>query len=119
MSSREHRADRRVRPLADRQARKGHGAPFYVLVFITAVLVLNALVGDHGAIAMRRAQREYEQAQAQLSKAKDENAQLRDQMLRLKTDQATIEDLARSELGLIKRGEVVFIIKDLPPAGKK
>ncbi len=119
MPSPEQPADRRVRPLADRQARKGHGTPFYVLVFITAVLVLNALFGEHGAIAMRRAQLEYEQAQAELSKARDENTQLRDEMQRLKTDQATIEDLARSELGLIKRGEVVFIIRDLPPPGKK
>ncbi|MGE5357554.1 MAG: FtsB family cell division protein [Bacteroidales bacterium] len=108
-----------MRHLADRHARKGHGAPFYALVFITAVLVLNALFGDHGAIAMRRAQREYEQAQAEVAKAREENGQLLEQKRRLKSDEATIEDLARRDLGLIKRGEVIFFIKDVPPTGRK
>ena len=32
------------------------------------------------------------------------------------THPAAIEEVARRELGLIKPGEKVFIIKDLPPA---
>ena len=34
-------------------------------------------------------------------------------MGRLNEDPATIESLARQELGLIKPGEIVFILKDM------
>jgi cell division protein FtsB len=34
----------------------------------------------------------------------------------LKEDPAAIEEVARRELGLIKPGERLFILKDVPPA---
>ena len=48
-----------------------------------------------------------------------ENAQLREEARRLREDPTAIEELARRELGLIKPGEKVFIIKDVPPPGAK
>jgi cell division protein FtsB len=117
MAGREE-TERRVRTVSERRAHKGHGTLFYVLAFITAALVLNVLFGDHGVLAMIRAHHELEQMQADLAHARDENARLREDMRRL-YEPATIEDVARNELGLIKRGEVVFIIKDLPAAGPR
>ena len=38
---------------------------------------------------------------------------LRDMARRLREDPAAIEEQARRELGLIKPGEVLFIVKDL------
>ncbi len=43
---------------------------------------------------------------------------LREEMRRLNEDPATIESLARQELGLIRPGEIVFILKDLKEATK-
>ena len=40
----------------------------------------------------------------------------REQVRRLTEDPSAIEEIARRELGLIRPGERVFIIKDLPPA---
>ena len=39
----------------------------------------------------------------------------REEARRLREDPSAIEDLARRELGLIKPGEKLFIVKDIPP----
>ncbi len=109
----DQRADRPRTTTTERQARGGHGTAFYVLVFITAVLVLNALFGDKGVLAMMQARRQYEQLNAEVQRQKAENARLREQARRLRDDPKTIEDLARRELGLIKPGEKLFIITDV------
>ncbi len=88
--------------------------PFYLLLFVTAVLVMNAVLGDKGLLALSRAQRQYDLMLADLDRAREENARLREQVRRLREDPATIEDIARRELNLIKPGEKVFIIRDLP-----
>jgi cell division protein FtsB len=108
-------AARPSRTTTERHARKGHGTVFYVLVFITAVLVLNALFGDKGVLAMMQARRDHARLNAEFQRQKDENAQLREKARRLRGDPATIEDLARRELGLIRPGEKLFIITDIPP----
>ena len=102
------------RTITERHARKGHGTVFYLLVFITAVLVLNAVFGDKGVLAMMKAQRDYARLDAEVTRQKEDNAQLREKVRRLRDDPATIEDLARRELGLIRPGEKLFTIIDVP-----
>ncbi len=111
----EQQPDRRVRTITERHARKGHGTAFYVLVFVTAVLVLNALFGEKGLLAMMRARREYNLLNAEVTRLRQENAKLGDKVRRLRDDPATIEDLARRKLGLIRPGEKMFTITDVPP----
>ncbi len=106
----------RVRPITERGARRGHGTVFYALVFVTAVLVLNAVFGDKGVLAMVRARREYNQLSAEVERARARNRDLAEKVRRYREDPATIEDLARRELGLIHPGETLFIITDVPPA---
>ena len=45
--------------------------------------------------------------------AETDNAELREMARRLREDPAAIEEQARRELGLIKPGEVLFIVKDI------
>jgi cell division protein FtsB len=85
-----------------------------LLLFVALVIVVDGLVGDRGLLAMMRARREYDSAAASLSRQRAENARLREQAQRLREDPAAIEEIARGELGLIKPGERVFIIKDVP-----
>ena len=87
----------------------------YLLVFVTAVLVVDALVGEKGLIAMMKARQEYRTLEQSLAHARAENAQLRDEARRLREDPAAIEEIARRELGLIKPGEKLFIVKDVRP----
>jgi cell division protein FtsB len=59
-----------------------------------------------------RARRKYQEVAASLDTLRQENAKLREDMRRLNEDPATIEGVAREELGLIRPGEIVFILKD-------
>jgi cell division protein FtsB len=84
-----------------------------LLVFVTLVLVVDALIGDKGLVESRRARRRYEEVAGSLAALQRDNARLRDEMRRLNEDPATIESVAREQLGLIRPGEVVFILKDV------
>ncbi len=80
------------------------------------MIVVDGLVGDRGLLAMLRARHEYDELAATIARQRSENARLREEARRLKDDPGAIEEVARRELGLIKPGERVFIIKDIPPA---
>lgn len=85
-----------------------------LLLFFAVVIVVDGLVGDRGLLAMIRARREYDTAAQSLARQRAENAKLREQAQRLREDPAAIEEIARGELGLIRPGERVFIIRDVP-----
>ena len=87
-----------------------------LLVFVTLVLVINALVGERGLMETLRAGRQHQELVGSIERLRVENARLRDEARRLRTDPATIEALARQELGLIKPGEMLFIIKEAKSA---
>ena len=87
----------------------------YVLVFIACVLMVDALVGDKGLLVMLEARQQQRLLEQALEEARAENARLREEARRLREDPAAIEEIARRELGLIKPGERLFIIKDIGP----
>lgn len=86
-----------------------------LLLFFAAVIVVDAMVGDQGLLVMLRARRQHDELAAAIASQQAENRRLRDQVRRLTEDPAAIEEVARRELGLIRPGEKVFIIKDLKP----
>ena len=87
-----------------------------LLAFVTLVLVINALVGERGLMQTLQARKEHQELVIAIERIRGENARLRDEVRRLNSDPATIEALARQELGLIKPGEMLFIVKDAKPA---
>ncbi|HTH02017.1 MAG TPA: septum formation initiator family protein [Vicinamibacterales bacterium] len=89
-----------------------------LLIFVTLVLVVDALIGEKGLMQSMNARRQYRQLQGSLEELRRENAALREEMRRLNEDPATIESLAREDLGLIRPGEIVFILKDLEDGTK-
>jgi cell division protein FtsB len=95
--------------------RRRRRAVQYVLVLIGCVIVVDALVGEKGLLAMRKARQQYHALETALASEKSENARRREEARRLNEDPTAIEDLARRELGLIKPGEKLFILKDVPP----
>ncbi len=82
-------------------------------VAFAIVLMVDAIVGDRGLLAQRQARRQYETLSKALVVKRRENARLQEEARRLKDDPSAIEELARRELGLIRTGERVFILKDL------
>lgn len=87
----------------------------YLLVAIGCVLLIDALVGDKGLLAMLQARALYRELEQSLTDARADNERLRDEAQRLRDEPAAIEEIARGELGLIRPGERLFIVKDVPP----
>jgi len=86
-----------------------------LLVFASVVIAIDALFGDRGLLAMTEARQKYRDIVQSLADARSENARLREEARRLQEDPTAIEELARRELGLMKPGERLFIIRDVPP----
>jgi cell division protein FtsB len=95
--------------------RRGRRLVRYVLGFVTVVLVIDAVVGEKGLLALLKARRDFSAVQHALEQARVENAQLREDARRLREDPTAIEEMARRELGLIKPGEKLFIVKEAAP----
>lgn len=90
----------------------------YALAFVTVILVVDALVGERGLLDTMRARRQYSEAAAALAQKRQENARLREEIHRLLDDPAHIEAVAREDLGLMRPGEVLFIVHDQKPPAK-
>ncbi len=82
--------------------------------FLGAALFLNALIGQNGYFERRRQEQHYRGEVAKLAAMRSENHRIRSVARALKSDPATIEDRARRNLGLMKPGEVLFIVTDVP-----
>jgi cell division protein FtsB len=96
-------------------ANRGRRVARYVLAFVTVVLVIDAIVGEKGLVALLKARRDFEAIEVSLAQARAENARLREKARRLREDPSAIEEIARRELGLIKPGETLFIVRDAQP----
>lgn len=91
----------------------------YLLAFFGSVLVINALVGDKGVLQMLKKRQESQLLDQAIAAARARNAEMRTQIQQIKHDDAALEELARKDLGLIKPGEKLFIIRDAPPADQR
>ncbi|MGE3843979.1 MAG: septum formation initiator family protein [Vicinamibacterales bacterium] len=86
----------------------------YALLFVAAALVVNALIGDRGLTALLKAKREHAQLHQSLIRVRQENARIGDEVRRLGSDPKAIELAARENLGLARKDELLFIVRDAP-----
>ena len=94
--------------------RRGRRAIEYGLLLIGCILFVDALVGEKGLLETVKKRQEFQTLEQSIQRSREENAQLREEAQRLRSDPMAIEDLARRELGLIRQGEHLFILKDRP-----
>ena len=80
------------------------------LAFVTSAVVADSLIGERGFAARVRAAHEYTRATHALRAIENENAGLREQIRRLQSDPTMIEAVGREELGLIRPGELLFVM---------
>ena len=99
---------------SSRKGQRGYRPILIVLGFVVCFLVANGIVGEHGAVAVLRARAQNAELSQSVSRLRAENERLREERRRLESDPAAIEEIARRELGLLKPGEKLFIIKDVP-----
>lgn len=115
MGVRIRRAKQAARPSARKAAPKQTffqrwGGTIFVLVLMA--LVAHVLFGEHGFLAMRRAQQEVEKLRQDIAQLNAGNTQLSKEIQALKSDPQLIERIAREEMGLARHGELIF---KLPP----
>jgi cell division protein FtsB len=86
-----------------------------LLVSLTiAVVAFVVLVGLPEFFSLLDARNRVHTQAAEIARRRQDNAGLRVRIQSLREDPAAIEDVARRELGMFRRGEVLFIIKNVP-----
>jgi len=115
-------ADGPLRPERLRPPRRGLRRPWWRwvrggLAFLVATVALTALVGDRGVFETMRVKREQEALAASIAALKRENASMAEQIRRLRSDPRAVEEAARRDLGYLRRGELVFLVKDVATPG--
>jgi cell division protein FtsB len=98
-------------PVTPRRREAARRAAQMLLGFVLTAVLVNALVGERGVLQLWRARAEYRQLDRSIQALKAENAALLERARQLRDDPRAIEQLAREELGLIHKGEVVAIVK--------
>ena len=88
----------------------------YVLLLVAILLVANAIVGERGLVALFRANQEHARQQQVIDALHAENGRLHRYAQALAGEPRVIEDVARRELGLMKPGEQLFILRDTEAA---
>ena len=86
-----------------------------VLFLVVAFAIANAVGGARGLTAFRDASSSFTTLSEAVTRLRQENDALRERARRLREDSAAVEDVARQELGLIRPGEKLFILRDQPP----
>ena len=85
----------------------------HIVLFAASALLVNGLIGDRGLMETLRARRAYAAAAQDLARLRQLNAALRERVRRLSSDPATIEAVARGELGLLRNGEIIFTVRTM------
>ena len=83
-------------------------------VVFTVLVTIDAVVGEEGLLALREARRMDTALRRALDQARADNAHLRARVAKLREQRSTIEAVARQDLGLVKPGETLFIIRSTP-----
>ena len=91
----------------------------YLLILIGCIVMVDAIAGERGFLAMLDARRQYRTLALSLAAARTENVRLMEEARRLREDPDAIEAAARRDLGLIRPGEKLFIIRDTVAGGTR
>jgi cell division protein FtsL len=91
------------------------------VVVLSILILLSAIFGQHGFIALRKQQEELKQAEQERERARAEQLRLKKELDELRSPQG-IERVAREEIKLAKPGEIIVTLPDskgtTTPAGQ-
>ncbi|HXT69956.1 MAG TPA: septum formation initiator family protein [Vicinamibacterales bacterium] len=110
-AERRPRVRHRLRTPQEARAWRRRMTAYALFAFVFAMMV-NALVGENGYLATLQARSEQARLAGQVARVRLKNQETRDEIERLRTDPKALEEAARRELNMIKKGETVVIVKD-------
>ncbi|MEE8547177.1 MAG: septum formation initiator family protein [bacterium] len=82
------------------------------LLLITAAFTIYSFVGEQGLWELNKMIHHRNELKTEISVLERDNNSLAEQIGRLRNDQATFEALARTKLGMVRPGEVVYIFPE-------
>ena len=85
----------------------GRRWPLVPLLLVLAMLLL-AVFGDRGLLRAVQYRRQKEALEAELRQLEEANAALRKEIAALRSDRRTIEGIARKELGMVRKDELIY-----------
>lgn len=88
----------------------GNKKKIYFIAIIAAISVL-AVFGDKGLLDVWKFRKERQKLAVQKSQLEEENRRLADEIRLLKTDKQYALSIARQELGMVKKDEVIYMIE--------
>lgn len=96
---------------------------FYILIGILIGLQYPLWLGDGGALALWKLKREITLQQTENAQLKERNQALEAEVRDLKEGYEALEERARAELGMVRRGETFYQIiensGDVPPSSSR
>lgn len=88
---------------------KGYNKGVLVTILLLAsVMIFFTFFGDKGLLQVYRLRRELREIERVTMELRQENERLIGEIDNLRTNKTYIEELARRELGLVKKGEIVY-----------
>jgi len=88
---------------------KAYNKRFLVtILLLVSVMIFFTFFGDKGLLQVYRLRRELKEIERDNKELRQENDRLRAEIDNLRTDRKYIEELARRELGLVKKGEIIY-----------
>lgn len=100
-------ARRNARPLARNASHSRRRWPWLVVIVVVLTLAL-AAAGDQGLVRLFQLRSDYARIMKQNDRLRGDNLRLEVEVRRLREDRGTIEKIAREELGMVKRDEIVY-----------
>ena len=78
------------------------------LLIIITIIGLLTIFGDKGLVRIYKLSKERDSIKAYNEQIKEENTAMKDEIQRLKTDNKYIEIIARKDLGMVGKNELVY-----------
>jgi len=92
---------------------KGHTRRILIpIILLLSVMIFFTFFGDKGLLQVYRLRRELREIERANKELQRENDGLRTEIDNLRTNKDSIEELARRELGLVRKGEIVYQFDD-------
>ncbi|SUZ90733.1 uncharacterized protein METZ01_LOCUS43587 [marine metagenome] len=110
-------------PLAPQQNARLKSSPprsrravLFLLLFLACILLADGLIGERGFFEANRKRHHQATQKEEIVRQRQENSRLQKEAERLtNSEPRSIEAIARDQLGLIHKNEILFIIRDVKP----
>jgi len=81
---------------------------FLLLIFFIFLIAYWTIFGDNGILKLRKIEQENEKVKAASEKIKAENERLKKEITLLREDRKYVEKVAREDLGMTRKDEIIY-----------